>query len=98
MDEQRMSILIQLLLLAACFGAGLGLGWLYFQGLWWNVCQFAGGGRALTFLFLAIGRFLFLGAILLLVSLMGALPLLAATLGVLAARFITLRHVYHLAP
>ena len=81
-----MSILLQILLLSACFCAGLGLGLLYFQGLWWNIRQFTAGGRARTLLLLAIGRFLVLGTLLLLMSLAGALPLLAAMLGVLAAR------------
>lgn len=93
-----MSILIQLLLFLTCLSAGFALGWMYFRGLWWNVCQFAGGGRALSFLFLAIGRFLVLAVALLLLSCAGPLPLLAAALGVLGGRFVTLRYVYHLAP
>ena len=93
-----MNILFQLLLFLLCLAAGFALGWVYFRGLWWNVCQFAGGGRALSFLFLAIGRFLILAGALLLLSCAGALPLLAAVLGVLGGRFVTLRHVYHLAP
>ena len=93
-----MNILPQLPLLAACLCAGFALGWLYFQGLWWNICQFAGGGGALTFLFLGIGRFLLLGSALLLASYAGALPLLVVALSVLAARAAALRHVHHLAP
>lgn len=93
-----MNILLQLPAFLIYLGAGVGLGLLYFHGLWWNICQFAGGGRALTLLFLAIGRFLLLGAALLLVSLAGALPLLATALGVLIARAATLRRVRRWAP
>lgn len=89
---------MRLTLLVACFGVGLGLGRFYFQSLWWNICQFAGGGRALTLVLLTICRFLVLGGVLLLMSLAGALPLLVATLGMLAARALTMRHVDQLAP
>lgn len=79
--------------LAAYLAAGLVLGVLYFRSLWWNVRRFADGERLLTTITLVIGRFVLLGATLVLVSRGGALPLLMVTLGVLLARFAVVRSV-----
>jgi len=78
--------LVMLIGLAAHLAAGVVLGVLYFRSLWWNVCRFIGGGRAIATLALMIGRFFLMGASLVFASLEGALPLLALALGVLIAR------------
>jgi F1F0 ATPase subunit 2 len=87
MDEKRMSFL------AIHLAAGIGLGLVYFQAIWWNARQFAEGGRLTTTIGLMVGRFILLGGILFLVSLEGALPLLMTALGVLIARFSVMRRV-----
>ena len=72
--------------LATHLVAGIGLGILYFSAVWWNARLFALGGRAMTAVALIIGRLVFLGGLLALASLEGALPLLITALGVLIAR------------
>jgi F1F0 ATPase subunit 2 len=79
--------------LAAYLAAGIVLGVLYFRSLWWNVRRFADGGRLFTTISLVIGRFVLLGAALVLVSREGALPLLMAALGVFLARYAVVRSV-----
>ncbi len=79
--------------LAAHLAAGIGLGALYFQALWWNTQRFAAGGRVTTAAALTIGRFALLGGVLFLASQEGALPLLAMALGILVARAGVMRRV-----
>lgn len=106
MDEERMSIpsfdmlpaWAALFGLASHFGAGFVLGILYFRSLWWSVRRFAGRGSRVAILALMIGRFVFVGAILTLASLEGALPLLVMALGVLIARFAVMNRVREAAP
>ena len=74
------------------------LGWLYFRGLWWNVRQFAGHGRALSAICLMTGRFLLMAGVLFLASLAGAMPLLVMALGVLAARGVVTRRFARMVP
>jgi F1F0 ATPase subunit 2 len=71
--------------------AGIGLGIVYFNAVWWNARLFAMGGRASTTIVLIIGRLVLLGGLLALTSLEGALPLLAMALGVLVARPMVMR-------
>ncbi len=78
--------------------AGLGLGLLYFRGVWWNARLFASGGRVTTAIALGLGRFILLGGLLALAALEGALPLLAMALGVLIARPMVMRRVREAAP
>ena len=68
------------------FAAGVGLGTVYFRGLWWNARLFAEGASLTVTIGLLIGRFVLLGSLLTLASLEGALPLLVMALGVLVAR------------
>jgi len=68
------------------FAAGVGLGAVYFRGLWWNAQLFAEGASLTVTIGLLIGRFVLLGSLLTLASLEGALPLLVMALGVLVAR------------
>jgi F1F0 ATPase subunit 2 len=105
MDEDRMSALFHglppwatLLALAAHLLGGIGLGLLYFQGLWWNARLFGEGGRVTTAVVLTIGRFVLLGGLLALTSLEGPLPLLVTSFGVLLARFGVMRRVRGIAP
>jgi hypothetical protein len=98
MDERRMSVLIldglpSPLSIGIHLAAGIGLGTLYFRAVWWNARQFALGGRLATTICLTVGRFVLLGAALLLTSLEGALPLLMMALGVLIARFGVMRRL-----
>jgi hypothetical protein len=101
MDEERMNMWsfatlppwAMVLSLAAHLIAGIGLGILYFSAVRWNACLFARGGRAMTAVVLITGRLVFLGGLLVLASLEGALPLLVTALGVLIARpLVTRRH------
>ena len=87
-----------LLSLAAHLAAGIVLGMLYFRGLWWNVRQFTGGGRAHDDDRLDDRPLRLLGALLTLASLEGALPLLMMALGVLIARSAVVRRVREAAP
>jgi N-ATPase, AtpR subunit len=99
MDEERMNIWsfatlppwVMVLSLVAHFTIGIGLGILYFSAVWWNARLFALGGRTMTAVALIIGRLVFLGGLLALASLEGALPLLVIALGVLLARPLVIR-------
>jgi F1F0 ATPase subunit 2 len=90
--------LAPILVLAAHLAAGIGLGILYFRGLWWNARRLAQGGRMATTIAVMIGRFVLLGAVLTLASLEGALPLLVTALGVLLARAGVMRRIRRAAP
>jgi hypothetical protein len=106
MDEERMSFFwssslpawAMFLSLAGHLAAGLVLGFLYFRGVWWSAHRFIDGGRLTTTIALAIGRFAFLGGLLTLTSLEGALPLLVMALGVLISRSVVMRRVREAAP
>jgi F1F0 ATPase subunit 2 len=99
MDEERMSIWsfqalpawAMVFSLGMHLAAGIGLGIVYFNAVWWNARLFAMGGRASTTIVLIIGRLVLLGGLLALTSLEGALPLLAMALGVLVARPVVMR-------
>jgi F1F0 ATPase subunit 2 len=86
------------LLLLAHVALGAALGWLYFRGLWWNVRRFVEGRHPALTIALGVARFLALGAVLLLTSLEGAMPLLATALGLLAARAVVLRRLRQVPP
>ncbi len=92
------SVWAETISLAAHFAAGLALGTLYFRSLWWNVRRFTLGGSLFTTIAMMIGRFAFLGVLLTLASLEGALPLLMLALGVLVARSVVTRRVREAAP
>ncbi len=77
--------------LAAHLAAGIGLGTVYFNAIWWNARLFARGGRASTTVILTIGRLVRLGGLLTWASRDGAPPLLAMALGVLIARPLVMR-------
>lgn len=77
----------------AHFGVGLGLGILYFRGMWWNIRLFAGERRMTIAIVLGLVRFALLAGVLTAVSREGALPLLLTALGVLIARPIVTRMV-----
>ena len=66
---------------------GALIGALYFRTLQWSVRLFVGGGALLPPMILQLGRLSFLaGALVVIVGRFGAIPLLAATLGILFAR------------
>jgi uncharacterized membrane protein (UPF0136 family) len=71
--------------------AGIALGVVYFAGVRWSAELLAAGGGAGVAVALTVGRFALLACVLTLVSLRGAGPLLAMTLGVLIARTAMLR-------
>jgi F1F0 ATPase subunit 2 len=77
----------------AHFGVGLGLGMLYFHGVWWNVRLLADGRGAGVAIALGLVRFALLAGVLWASSLEGAMPLLLTALGVLVARPIVKRMV-----
>lgn len=77
--------------LAAHLAAGIALGTIYFNAVWWNARLFARGGRASTAVILIVGRLVLVGGLLTLASLEGAPPLLAVALGVFIARPLVLR-------
>ncbi len=83
-----------LTVLAGWAAAGAALGWLYFRALWWTLRLFTINHPRLAWVALAgMARFAALGAALYLVSRQGALPLLAASLGLLAGRAVALRRL-----
>ncbi len=85
------------LLLAAHLAGGLALGALYFRALWWNAQRFGDGAGMALPIALTVGRFVLLAAVLVGVSLEGAMPLLATALGLFIARFLVVRRFRHAA-
>ncbi len=85
--------LIPLLLASgAWLTAGAAIGVLYFLALRWNVQIFATGRSVLLAVALQFARFAVMAGLLTIVALeFGALPLLAATGGILMARTMLLR-------
>jgi F1F0 ATPase subunit 2 len=78
----------------AWLAAGAAVGALYFLTLHWNVRKFAAGRSPVLALALALqlARFAALAGVLAVVAVhFGALPLLVATAGILAARTVFLR-------
>ena len=66
---------------------GTLIGALYFRTLQWSVRLFVAGSAPLLPMILQLGRLAFItGALVLIVGHFGAVPLLAATLGILVAR------------
>ena len=84
--------------LLAHLAAGILLGAVYFLGVWHSARRLADGAPAMPTILLIAGRFVLLGGLLTLASLEGALPLLAAALGVLVARPLVMRRVREAAP
>ena len=76
----------------AAFAAGALLGALHFGSLWWAVSLY-GSGAPLKAIAAQLLRFAILGAALFAIAMEGALPLIAAGLGLLAARAIVVRRV-----
>lgn len=72
---------------------GVGLGLVYFRGLWWNATLLAGGSSMKRVAGLMLGRFVLLAIVLALTGREGALPLLATVLGLLIGRQLVVRHV-----
>ena len=86
MDAKRMIAVLHLPL-------GVALGILYFNSLWRSVGMMT-SATTLKASFIAIAlRFALLGAVLLPISLEGALPLLLTAAGVMAGRFLVMRRV-----
>jgi F1F0 ATPase subunit 2 len=79
--------------LAAHLAVGVGLGVVYFRGLWWNARLFVMAGHVPASIALMIGRLVLLGGALILTSLEGALPLLMTALGLVIARAAVMRRV-----
>jgi F1F0 ATPase subunit 2 len=72
--------------------AGLVLGWVHFAGLWWTVRRLPGARRPGALLLASyLVRGLLIGAGLLAVVGLGPWPLVAATIGFVAARQAALR-------
>jgi F1F0 ATPase subunit 2 len=83
-----------LLRAAALAATGVVVGRCYFEVLRWSVARYASGrSSALQGAALALGRILCAAALLLFAARLGALPLLAAFLGFIAARTWALRAV-----
>ena len=77
---------------------GIVAGLFYFRCLAWNVRQFAAGGSVTMTIVLMAGRMAVLGGLLTLASLRGALPLLITALGILIARFVSIRRTLSVHP
>ncbi|SDH70107.1 ATP synthase subunit I [Alloyangia pacifica] len=80
-----------LAVLALCFGFALGL--LHFASLRRVTGLYIDGGPPWRALALQLGRLALLAGVLVGLALLGALPLLAGTLGLLLARQLVLRQV-----
>lgn len=79
------------LMIAAYFAAGVAAGWAYFVSVRHSAAALAASSSPFRILLEALLRFGLLGGALLLVSWQGALPLLAATAGIIVARQVLLR-------
>jgi F1F0 ATPase subunit 2 len=82
--------------LVAALAAGAALGAAHFGSLWWSVVLLR-DGRTVAGIAAQALRFVALAAALALIARQGAAPLLAAALGVLAARGLLLRRCRRLA-
>lgn len=72
--------------------AGTIIGAVYFLSLRWNVRMLAAGRSLLPVMALQLGRFVAMAVVLALITrTFGGLPSLAAALGILAARTVTVR-------
>jgi len=77
---------------AAWLAAGAVIGSIHFFGLRWNVRMVAAGRSLLPPAAVQLGRFAVMGVALAVIArLFGALPLIAATAGILAARALIVR-------
>jgi len=92
MDAPAMMIAV----LIAAFVAGAALGAAHFGSLWWSVVLMRDGRTALGVTIQAL-RFVALAAALALIARQGAASLLAAALGLLAARALLMRRYRRLA-
>ena len=79
------------MILLASLAAGLVLGTAYFRTGRWTTDRFVSGRATSTIAAMIVARFALLAAILTLISLAGAMPLLATALGILIARTAILR-------
>ena len=86
MDAPAMMVAV----LIAAFTAGATLGAVHFGSLWWSIVLLR-EGRTLAGIAAQALRFVALAAALALIARQGAAPLLAAALGVLAARGFLMR-------
>ena len=77
--------------------AGFAAGTLYFHALLWSTRRFAESGRAMAAVAWTFLRFALLGALLVLTSREGALPLLTTALGIVVARFAVMRRLREVA-
>jgi F1F0 ATPase subunit 2 len=76
----------------AWLAAGAAVGAVYFLTLHWNMRMFAAGRSPVLALALQLARFAAIGGVLAVIAVhFGALPLLVATTGILAARTVFLR-------
>lgn len=72
--------------------AGTVIGAVHFLSLRWNVRRFAAGRSLLPVVIVQLGRFVAIGVVLAIIARsFGALALLAAALGILAARTVIVR-------
>jgi F1F0 ATPase subunit 2 len=79
-------------LAAGWLAAGAAIGAVHFMSLRWNVRMLAAGRSLLPAVAVQLARFAFIGAALAAIAIyFGALPLLAATAGILAARTVIIR-------
>lgn len=72
---------------------GLVVGAVHFGSLWWNTQIFARSGSLVMAFTIQFGRFGLLAAVFVLLSRLGALPLLAGALGLLVARQAVIKRV-----
>jgi hypothetical protein len=99
MDEKRMKLpsfetlpaWAIMLSLTAHLAAGIGIGVLYFNAVWWSARMFARRGPLGANMILIVGRLSVLGALLAGASREGAGPLLAMAIGVLVTRPLVIR-------
>ena len=85
-------LIVSAVIVGAWLVAGATVGALFFLTLRWNVRMFAAGRSPVLALGLQLARFAAIAGMLAFVALhFGALPLLVATAGILAARTVILR-------
>lgn len=92
LDLAQFDLIPYLLAAGAWLVAGAAIGALYFLTLRWNVAMFTAGRSPVLALAMQIGRFAAIAGGLAVVAIhFGALPLLVATAGILAARMVLVR-------
>ena len=73
--------------------AGMVAGFIHFRSLWWNTRMLSGSGPILPAVAVQLGRFALLAAVLTVLTMFGAVPLLTGALGIMISRQLVMKRV-----